>query len=143
MWITGCKLQSLDAPNLHGLVLNVARGATILDKKYARFGWREWTINGRELRLNGTKIQLNGDLKHPFGPFIGSRRYAWAWMKMVQDVGGNAIRPHAQPRPRFYLDLRGRNAYRGFGLKRRFSVSGDLAQFQGAANAGAFEKTRR
>ncbi len=99
------KLWSLDAPNLYGLVANVTRGATIVDKKYTRFGWREWTINGRELRLNGAKIQLNGDLLHPFGPFIGSRRYAWAWMKMVKDVGGNAIRPHAQPRPRFYLDL--------------------------------------
>ena len=99
------KLWSLDAPNLYGLVVNVARGATIIDKNYTRFGWREWTIAGRELRLNDAKIQLNGDLLHPFGPFIGSRRYAWAWMKMVKDVGGNAIRPHAQPRPRFYLDL--------------------------------------
>ena len=99
------KLWSPDAPNLQGLVLKITRGGTVIDSSYTRFGWREWTIKGSELRLNGAKIQLNGDLLHPFGPFIGSRRYAWAWMKMVKDAGGNAIRPHAQPRPRFYLDL--------------------------------------
>ena len=87
------------------MIVKTSRGATVLDRKYTRFGWRQWSINGRELRLNGAKIQLNGDLLHPFGPFIGSRRYAWSWFKMIKDVGGNAARPHAQPRPRFYLDL--------------------------------------
>ena len=99
------KFWSPDAPNLYGLIVKTSRGATVLDRKYTRFGWRQWTIDGRELRLNGAKIQLNGDLLHPFGPFIGSRRYAWSWFKMIKDVGGNAARPHAQPRPRFYLDL--------------------------------------
>ena len=99
------KLWSLEAPNLYGLVLKTARGATILDSSYTRFGWRQWTINGRELRLNGARIRLNGDLLHPFGPFVGSRRFAWAWLRMVKDVGGNAIRPHAQPWPPLLLDV--------------------------------------
>lgn len=34
-----------------------------------------------------------------------SRRYPWAWYRMVKDFGGNAVRLHAQPMPSFYLDL--------------------------------------
>lgn len=92
-------------PNLYGLVLKINQGGATLDSHYSRFGWRQFTIQGRDLLLNGAKIQLVGDLLHPFGPFIGSRRYTWAFYKMIKDVGGNAVRPHAQPRPRHYLDL--------------------------------------
>ncbi|MDQ3813329.1 MAG: beta-galactosidase, partial [Armatimonadota bacterium] len=92
-------------PNLYGLVLKVTQGRAVLDSQYTRFGWRQFKIQGRDLLLNGAKIQLAGDLLHPFGPFIGSRRYAWAFYKMIKDFGGNAVRPHAQPRPRHYLEL--------------------------------------
>ncbi len=97
---------SPQTPHLNGVVvlLSDEKGA-VLDRKFARFGWRQFVIVGRELRLNGRKIQLFGDLLHPFGPFIGSRRMAWAWLRTVKDVGGNMIRPHAQPHPRALLDL--------------------------------------
>ncbi len=100
------KFWSPDAPNLYGALFSVSDDkAKTIDLKYARFGWRQFKIVGSELRLNGRKIQLFGDLLHPFGPFIGSRRYAWAQLKTIKDVGGNMVRFHAQPHPRFFLDL--------------------------------------
>lgn len=94
-----------DNPNLYGVVFYIAQNNRSIDLHYTRFGWRQFKIVGRELRLNGKNIQLFGDLLHPFGPFIGSRRYAWSWYKMIKDFGGNAVRPHAQPAPRHFLDL--------------------------------------
>ena len=100
------KFWSPPAPNLYtvGLQLKSA-GRIISDRKTERFGWRSFNIKGSDFHLNGQKIQAYGDLQHPFGPYITSRRFAWAWYKMIKDVGGNAVRPHAQPWPRVYYDL--------------------------------------
>ena len=101
------KLWTPAEPNLYAAVVGVQAfddGST-LDVRQVRFGWRQWSIRGVDLLLNGTKLQLVGDLLHPFGPFTLSPRYAWAWYTLVKEMGGNAIRLHAQPMPRFYLDL--------------------------------------
>lgn len=34
-----------------------------------------------------------------------TRRYAWAWFTAIKGMNGNAVRPHAQVYPRFYLDM--------------------------------------
>ena len=34
-----------------------------------------------------------------------TRRYAWAWFTAIKGMNGNAVRPHAQIYPRFYLDV--------------------------------------
>lgn len=34
-----------------------------------------------------------------------TRRYAWAWFTAIKGMNGNAVRPHAQVYPRFYLDV--------------------------------------
>lgn len=99
------KLWSPDAPNLHGLVLSVDGAGQTLDRSFTRFGWRQCKIVGNEFQLNGQKATMFGDLLHPFGPFVNSRRYVWAWYRMIKDMHGNAVRPHAQPHPRHYLDL--------------------------------------
>jgi len=99
------KLWSPDYPNLYTLVLSSSENKINFDCKTERFGWRSFTIQGKDFLLNGQKIQCFGDLQHPFGPYITSRRFAWAWYKMIKDVGGNAVRPHAQPWPRVYYDL--------------------------------------
>jgi len=103
----GVKLRfwTPQSPNLYGLVLTVGRDGQPLDTKYTRFGWRQLKIHGRDLLLNGKKIQLYGDLSHPFGPFMMSRRFVWSWFHMIEDFGGNAVRPHAQTYPRYYLDM--------------------------------------
>lgn len=99
------KLWSPAAPNLNGLVVSITQAGKPIDRRYTRFGWRQLALRGQDLLLNGHKIQLYGDLVHPFGAFVMSRRYSWAWYRMVKDFGGNAVRLHAQPLPGFYLDM--------------------------------------
>lgn len=92
-------------PNLYGLMLKLESQNETVDLKYVRFGWRQFKIDNGDLLLNGKKIRLYGDILHPFSSFIMTRRTAWAWYRMIEDFGGNAVRPHAQPWPRFYIDL--------------------------------------
>lgn len=99
------KHWSPDQPNLYGLVLEVTSNGVLMDRKYTRFGWRQFTIKNGDLLLNGERIQLYGDILHPFSSFIMTRRTAWAWYTMIKDFGGNAVRPHAQPWPRFYVEM--------------------------------------
>lgn len=94
-----------DAPNLHAMLVTVRADGAPVDTKYQRFGWRQFSIQGRDLLLNGHKIQLFGDLCHPFGAYMWSRRFVWGWYRMIKDMHGNAVRPHAQIYPRFYIEL--------------------------------------
>lgn len=94
-----------EQPNLYGLVLDLKDKKQTVDVKYERFGWRQWTFNGTELCLNGKPYTLHGDAWHFQGIPQLTRRYAWAWYKAIKDMNGNAVRPHAQVYPRFYLDL--------------------------------------
>ncbi len=94
-----------DAPNLYGAVVSLSSRGRAADAKYARFGWREFGISGSDFTLNGEKIQARGDIQHPFGPYVCSRRFAYAWYLMIKSFGGNAVRPHAQVWPKCYYDL--------------------------------------
>jgi beta-galactosidase len=94
-----------DNPNLYALILNVKNKKQRFDAKYERFGWREWTILGTKQYLNGEAIELRGDSWHFMGVPQLTRRYAWAWFTAIKDAYGNAVRPHAQIYPRFYLDM--------------------------------------
>lgn len=98
-------LWTPENPVLYGLVIDVNGKKGTLDRKYQRFGWREWTFDGSTQCLNGSPYPLRGDSWHFQGIPQMSRRYAWAWFKAVKDMNGNAVRPHAQVYPRFYLDL--------------------------------------
>ena len=92
-----------DTPNLYGAAV-VLSGAS-KDIKTARFGWRQFTIEGKDLLLNGKKIVLNGDSWHFMGVPQMTRRYAWGLFKMMKDANVNAVRFHAQPYPEFYMDV--------------------------------------
>ncbi|KAA6350139.1 Beta-galactosidase [termite gut metagenome] len=94
-----------DTPNLYSLVLNLKDEKQTIDTKYERFGWREWTIKGTRQYLNGKVFELKGDSWHFMGVPQLTRRYSWAWFKAIKDANGNAVRPHAQIYPRFYLDM--------------------------------------
>jgi beta-galactosidase len=99
------RFWSPEQPNLYTLLLNINGKKQTLDYKATRFGWRQLKIVGDEFRLNGEKIQCFGDIQHPFSAYVCSRRFAYAWYRMIKDFGGNAVRPHAQPWPRVYYDL--------------------------------------
>jgi beta-galactosidase len=103
----GDQLQqwSPGSPNLYGLVLTLNDSKTQIDGKYQRFGWRQWTIDGTKHCLNGKSVELRGDSWHFQGIPQMTRRYVWAWFTAIKDANGNAVRPHAQVYPRFYMDM--------------------------------------
>lgn len=92
-------------PQLYTLILNATNGKQEIDSHYTRFGWREFSLSGTHLLLNGKHIVLKGDSWHFMGIPQMTRRYAWAWYKMLKDNHANAVRLHAQPYPQFYLDM--------------------------------------
>lgn len=94
-----------EQPNLYGLLLTAKARKQTLDTKYERFGWREWTLRGTQHCLNGKPYALRGDSWHFMGIPQMTRRYAWAWFSAIKAMNGNAVRPHAQVYPRFYLDM--------------------------------------
>ncbi len=99
------KLWSPKEPNLYGLLLSLDQSGERVDTKYERFGWRQWTIEGDKHCLNGKPIELRGDSWHFQGIPQMTRRYAWAWYQAIKDANGNAVRPHAQVYPRFYMEI--------------------------------------
>ncbi|MDR3217684.1 MAG: glycoside hydrolase family 2 [Dysgonamonadaceae bacterium] len=94
-----------DHPNLYGIILTLKDKKTLVDTKYERFGWREWSFQGTQQCLNGKPFELRGDSWHFMGVPQLTRRYAWAWFTVIKEMNGNAVRPHAQVYPRFYLDV--------------------------------------
>jgi hypothetical protein len=99
------KEWNIEHPDLYGLVIDLKEGNHDVDKQYTRFGWREFTLHGSKLCLNGKPIVLKGDSWHFMGIPQMTRRYAWAWFKLLQNSHANAVRLHAQPYPQFYLDM--------------------------------------
>ncbi len=99
------KPWSPAAPNLYGLLLHLSAGGEIIDTKYQRFGWRQFTTQGNQLLLNGQPIVLHGDSWHFMGVPQMTRRYAYAWFHLLKDAGANAVRLHASVYPSFYHDM--------------------------------------
>lgn len=94
-----------DSPNLYGAVISLNDRRKQIDRKFTRFGWRQFTIKGTDFLLNGKPIVMKGDSWHFMGIPQMTRRYAWGWFKMLKDANANAVRLHAQPYPSFYLDM--------------------------------------
>ncbi|MBQ8673208.1 MAG: glycoside hydrolase family 2 [Bacteroides sp.] len=99
------KYWTPEQPNLYALLLSLKQKKQVVDTKYERFGWREWTLQGTTHCLNGKPYALHGDSWHFMGVPQMTRRYAWAWFTAIKGMNGNAVRPHAQVYPRFYLDM--------------------------------------
>jgi hypothetical protein len=99
------KLWSPAQPNLYGLVLRVTAGGKVMDLRYQRFGWRQFTFKGSELCLNGAPIELKGDSWHFMGVPQMTRRYAYGWYQLLKDAGANTVRLHASIYPSFYHDM--------------------------------------
>ncbi len=99
------KYWTPEHPNLYALLLSVNNQKQTVDTKYERFGWREWTLQGTTQYLNGEPYALHGDSWHFMGIPQMTRRYAWAWFTAIKGMNANAVRPHAQVYPRFYLDM--------------------------------------
>ena len=92
-------------PNLYGSLITLERDGKAVDRKYTRFGWREFKIRDGDFYLNDRRIQIKADSWHFMGIPQLTRRYAFAWYKALRDAGGNGIRLHAMPYPTFYLEV--------------------------------------
>ena len=98
-------LWSLRSPQLYGLIVALRQHKVTQDRKYARFGWRQWLIRGRQLLLNGHPVRLRGDAWHFMGVPEMTPRYAWAWFTMLKQAHSNAVRLTVQPFPPFFFQL--------------------------------------
>lgn len=92
-------------PRLYGGEVSIIEKKSLIDKKIERFGWRQFSTENGKLSLNGKPIVLKSDSWHFTGVPQMTRRYAWAWFTMLKNAGANAVRLHAEPFPRFYLDM--------------------------------------
>jgi hypothetical protein len=99
------KNWSPESPNLYGLVVQTQVNGKPIDSKYARFGWRQITLNGGQFLINGKPFIMRGDSWHFLGIPQMTRRYAAAWYQAMKDAKLNAVRLHAQPYPSFYMDV--------------------------------------
>ena len=99
------KKWSPEHPNLYGLVVHTKLDGKIVDSKYTRFGWRQFTMQGSQYLLNGKPIVMKGDSWHFMGIAQMTRRYPYAWFTALRAANLNAVRLHAEPYPSFYLDV--------------------------------------
>ena len=95
----------MESPNLYAVLVSLWKDGKESDRKYTRFGWREFKIKDGDFYLNNNKIQVKGDSWHFMGIPQMTRRYAFAWYKALKDAGGNGVRLHAMPYPTFYLEV--------------------------------------
>ena len=94
-----------ETPNLYAILIDLEQDGKDVDRKYTRFGWREFKIRNGDFYLNDRKIQVKADSWHFMGIPQMTRRYAFAWYQALKDAGGNGVRLHAMPYPTFYLEV--------------------------------------
>ena len=99
------NLWNTQNPELYGLTVSIDGKGKIRDIDYTRFGWREFTIKGKKFYLNGEEIVMKGDSWHFMGIPQMTRRYAYAWYRMLKDANANAARLTSQAYPEFYFDM--------------------------------------
>jgi beta-galactosidase len=104
--VSGKLLQwDTKTPNLYAALVTLEQDGKTTDRKYTRFGWREFKIRNGDFYLNDSKIQVKADSWHFMGIPQLTRRYAFAWYRALKDAGGNGVRLHAMPYPTFYLEV--------------------------------------
>jgi beta-galactosidase len=99
------KYWNFETPNLYGMTVSLGNKDKMVDKKYERFGWREFRISGKNILLNGRAVQLLGDAQHLQNTISLTRRFAWSWFRLLKDCGANAARLHALVYPECYHEM--------------------------------------
>ncbi len=103
------RLWSLESPQLHTLVTRITAGDTVLDEVRTPFG-----IRNAEFRsdtgfwLNGKNFKLKGVCLHQDGGAVGVAVPLAVWerrLKILQELGVNAIRTSHNPTAPEFLDL--------------------------------------
>jgi beta-galactosidase len=107
--VTSPSLWSVDTPSLYTLQSSILEGTIIIDTYPTTFGIRNIEFDkNKGFLLNGQHIKMNGVCLHHDAGCLGAAVPEQAWvrrLKLLKDMGCNAIRTsHNPPAPEF-LDL--------------------------------------
>ena len=98
---------SPESPNLYLISAELYNGDAPVDDIIERFGFREISINGKNLLLNGKKIRLYGFNRHEDYNSLGSSIPLQAMMRdlaLIKETGANSIRTCHYPNDELFLD---------------------------------------
>ncbi|OON97724.1 MAG: hypothetical protein ATN31_01340 [Candidatus Epulonipiscioides saccharophilum] len=98
----------LEQPNLYLLKTWLIAGGEIIDDLIETVGFREIKIDGNQILLNGKRIRIKGFNRHEDHPEHGcSLPYASMVndVRLIKDLGANAIRTAHYPNDEMFLDL--------------------------------------
>ncbi|MBO5303646.1 MAG: hypothetical protein J6A92_06305 [Lachnospiraceae bacterium] len=100
----------IENPNLYTIkaVLTDVDTKENIDDYIDRFGFREVTIEGKQILINGEKIKIKGLCRHEDHPQFGcALPYAamTADMEIIKHLGANSIRTAHYPNDEIFLDL--------------------------------------
>jgi hypothetical protein len=94
-------------PKLYRLRTELVRDGRVVDRMFARFGFREVWVDGRDVMLNGRKLWMVGYYTVWLGArrYINDRRPMAAELRALQAAGLNMLNGHWDDLGRTYLDL--------------------------------------
>ena len=98
---------SPENPNLYLVLAELYDGETAIDDLIERVGFREISIDGKNLLLNGKKIRLFGFNRHEDYNSIGPSIPLQAMMRdlaLIKETGANSVRTCHYPNDELFLD---------------------------------------
>ena len=98
---------SPESPNLYLISAELYNGDKPIDDIIDRFGFREISVEGKNLLLNGKKIRLYGFNRHEDYNSLGSSIPLQAMMRdlaLIKETGANSIRTCHYPNDELFLD---------------------------------------
>ncbi len=100
------RLWCPDDPHLYHLDTVITANGRVVDKKRARFGFREFWIDGEKFLLNGVPVKFLGTAGHPSRGEKASleKSVAAGYYRRLQEAGCNAMRLHANVWPRSWFE---------------------------------------
>ncbi|MEJ5995697.1 glycoside hydrolase family 2 TIM barrel-domain containing protein [Pedobacter sp. Du54] len=109
MLIANPKLWNLESPNLYKTLTKISVGGKVVDDQLNTFGIRAFKFDAATgFWLNGKNFKLKGACLHHDGGAVGAAVPLAIWenrLKLLKEVGVNAIRTAHNPVAKEFLDL--------------------------------------
>lgn len=99
---------SQDTPNLYYAVAHIIKNREKIDDLIDRFGFRQVTVEGKDIMMNGNKLRIKGLCRHEDHPQFGcALPYAAmaADLELIKHLGANSVRTAHYPNDELFLDL--------------------------------------
>ncbi len=99
---------TIETPNLYYAKAFLLKDGVVKDDYIDRFGFRQVTIEGKNICINGNKIKIKGLCRHEDHPQFGcALPYAAiaADLEIIKHLGANSIRTAHYPNDELLLDL--------------------------------------